>query len=416
MRIILIAVVVDLLLNSAPVLARRAAVEVVEPSGGTNATARGDWRQWISYAFRPPSREEVEVGLEARWKQLEEDVSHQKSRLAQHLEEVNRNAQETITEIEVNMDNTKKQIKKRIEADIFKQKQGWRRFRKSARAQAGIVVGGAMTFAGGALSQTSPSIQAAQLSWDVLDKYNITRGIHDPWIKDAAAGLLAVSLVATASGNSNENATLQQRTIPILTITLSIFQSVGIILDKYEGGVSPETRIAVEAVATVLGTAVLSLLPLPLSIVAASIAGASLLFQSVVAEVVSNWFWLMERGAQSFERMDRKERRKIEKTIRTQTYHILEQKLLYPVRGAFEEIHAALHNQTLAEPTLQDKVHKAINDSHKVKLVWSFAAAGMVFQILWRTKPVEHVLSSVHSWWVDLTTSKPKAIKKRRAG
>ena len=134
-----------LVLNFASVSAR-ATAKVVEQNIGTNTSLLSDWTEWIRALL--PSREEVEEGLEARWKQLEEDMTHQKSRLTQHLEEVNRNAQETMNEIEQNMDNRKKQIKKRIEADIFKQKQGWERFRKSARAQTGIVIGGAMTFAG----------------------------------------------------------------------------------------------------------------------------------------------------------------------------------------------------------------------------------------------------------------------------
>lgn len=94
----------------------------------------------------------------------------------------------------------------------------------------------------------------------------------------------------------------------------------------------------------------------------------------------------------------------------------MEKKLLYPVRGAFEEIHAALHNQTLTEPSLQSKVQKAINNSHKVKLVWSFATAGVIVQMLWRAIPVERAFSYVHRWWVVLRTDKPKPIKKHRVG
>lgn len=97
-----------------------------------------------------------------------------------------------------------------------------------------------------------------------------------------------------------------------------------------------------------------------------------------------------------------------------QVSKVLEKKLLYPVKTAYDEIQAAIRNETLAEPTLEDKVHKAIQHSMKVKVVWSLAAAGIVFQILWETKPVERVWTRVHSWWKDLRTSRPKAIKKRR--
>lgn len=410
-----IALVVTLLLHLEPVSARRKAEVVVEtPAANNTAAASTDWTSWFSYAFRPPSRKEVEVGLEARWKQLEEDVSLQRSRLSQHMEEVSRTSKEKIEELDENIDKTRKHIKRRIEADLLKQKRGWKRFRNSVRAQTGIVLGGAMTFAG----KTAPSVQAAQITWGALDKYNITRGVHEPWLKDVTAGVLAVSMVVAASGESAEDSNLKQRTIPLMTIGLAIVESVGRILDKFEGDVTPITRIAVEAVSAILGTAVLSLIPLPIGVVAASIAGSTLLFQGLVEEVVGNWWALLERGSRSFEKMDREKRRKIEKGIRTQIYHGLEKKLIYPVRDVFDEVHAALRNQTLEEPSLQDKIHEAIQHSLKVKLVWSCATAGIVFQLLWRTKPVEHAMSSVSSWFGGITTrsSHPKAVKKRRTG
>ncbi len=66
----------------------RATAKVVEQNIGTNTSLLSDWMEWIRALL--PSREEVEEGLEAQWKQLEEDMTHQKSRLTQHLEEVNR--------------------------------------------------------------------------------------------------------------------------------------------------------------------------------------------------------------------------------------------------------------------------------------------------------------------------------------
>jgi hypothetical protein len=202
-----------------------------------------------------------------------------------------------------------------------------------------------------------------------------------------------------------------------LTIGLSIAQSVGIIIDNYEGDVTPMTRAAVEAIIATVGTAVLSLLPVPLSVVASSVAGASLLYQSVITEVVSNWFYLLERGAKRFEGMDRKKRHKIEHDIRTQISKQLRKKLLYPVATAYNEVYAALHNETFTGPSLEDKIHEAIQHSLQVKLVWGCAAVGIVFQVLWRTKPVERAVSAVRSavfsGWTG-ASRKPKAIKKRK--
>lgn len=402
-----------LFLCCASISAKRATKEAViaEPSSRENnnsTRAITDWRQWISYAFRPPSRKEVEEGLEARWKQLEEDIALQHNKMQQHMEKMNENAQNTVNEIEQSVETQKKKLKKHI----FKQHEGWKRFRTSARAQVGIVVGGVMTFAGGALSETIPSLQAAQLTWSALDKYNITRGLHDPWLKDAAAAVLAVSLIHTrAKEKSMENTSGKpgavDRAAPLLTIGLSIVQSVGIIVDNYQGDVSPMARSAIEIVAAVVGTAAPSLLPVPLTVVAASVGGAVLLYQSIVSEVVANWFHMLER-------MDKEKRRKIEKGIVKQGYHQLEKKLLYPVKNAYEEVRAAVHNQTLAEPTLRDKVHEAIKHSMQVKLVWSCAALGVVCQVLWQTKPVHSACTAVRGWWTGMTTPQPQAIKKRR--
>ena len=418
MRSLLTVFVVYLVLSSTPAIARNATprtklIETTGPTNVTNTTATTGWFSWISYAFRPPSRSEVETGLEVRWKQLEEDVTLQRTRLAAHVDEMSREAQDKMYTFEQNVETKKKELKNRIEADIFKKHRGWKRFRKSVRAQAGIVLGGAMTFAGGALTQTSWQLQAAQLTWGALHKYNVTRGIHEPWLKDATAGALAVTLVAHASGKTIENVTLQ-RAVPLLTIGLSIAQSVGIIIDNYEGNVTPMTRAAVEAVIATVGTAALSILPIPLTVVAASVAGASLLYQSVITEVVSNWFFLLERGTRRFECMDLEKRRKVERDIRGVISQRLREKLLYPVGNAYKEVFAAFQNETYAGPSLEDKIYKAIQHSLQVKLVWGCAAAGILFQVLWRTKPVERVVSAVRStvcsWWIG-AKRKPKATK-----
>lgn len=398
---------VVLLLSLAPAFAIRTAqkplVETTTPS--TNSTEQTHWTSWFSYASRTPSRKEVEVGLEARWKRLEEDVSAHRSKFEQHMEQVSQQSKKRMEELDENINKERKKLKRRIEADILKQKRGWKRFLNSLRARTGIVVGGAMTF--GAV--TSPTIQTARLTWGALDKYSVTRGIiHDPWMKDAISGILAVTIIAKTSNESNEESKFTQRTIPLMTIGLAIVDSVGMILDNIEGNVTPTTRIAVEMISAVLGTAALSLIPLPISAVAASIAGASLLFQSVVAEVVGNWWAMLQKGSQRFENMDREQRRKIEKGIRKHVYRELEKRLIYPITNVFDEVSAAIRNQELEEPSLQNRIHQAIQQSLKVQLVWSFASAGIMFQLLWRTKPVEHATCAFQSWYSGITRQIPK--------
>jgi hypothetical protein len=396
----------------APAFAIRTAqpliVETTTPC--TNTTEQTHWTSWFSYALRTPSRKEVEVGLEARWKQLEEDVSAHRSKFEQHMEQVSQQSKKCMEELDENIDKERKKLKRRIEADILKQKRGCMRFLNSVRAQTGIVVGGAMTF--GAV--TSPTLQTARLTWGALDKYNVTRGIHDPWMKDATSGILAITIIAKTSKESNEESKFTQRTIPLMTIGLAIVESVGMILDNIEGNVRPTTRIAVKAISAVLGTAALSLIPLPISSVATSIAGASLLFQSVVAEVVGNWWAVLQKGSQRFEKMDLEQRRKIEKGIRKQVYRELEKKLIYPITNVFDEVAAAIRNEDLEEPSLQNRIHQAIQQSLKVKLVWSFASAGIMFQLLWRTKPVEHATCAFQSWFSGITRQRPRPVKNRR--
>jgi len=115
---------VVLLLCLAPAFAIRTAqpliVETTTPS--TNTTEQTHWTSWFSYALRTPSRKEVEVGLEARWKQLEEDVSAHRSKFEQHMEQVSQQSKKCMEELDENIDKERKKLKRRIEADILKQK------------------------------------------------------------------------------------------------------------------------------------------------------------------------------------------------------------------------------------------------------------------------------------------------------
>lgn len=412
-----LVLVVNLLVVLTSCVEARAAAGKEEVGETSTKSPNPDWRDWISYAFSPPSRQQVEEGLEARWKQLEQDVSS----LSDRMQQKTRQAQEQVAEIESQVESQKKLFKKRIAQDFLKQKQGWQRVRSSARAQTGIVLGGAMTFAGSALTQTtSPSIQTAQLTWSCLNHYNVTRGTFDPWFKDITAGALAVGIVAWKKGKTLSSDAALERTVPFLTIAMSIVQSVGIILDNYEKEgneiMSPATRAAAQVISAILGTSLLSLIPLPISVIAASVAGAHLLLHSVIQEVVGNWFYLLRGGLHKFEGMDHQKKRKLFNNVKNQAYHSLEKKLLYPAKNAFEEINAAIRNETLASPTLQENVHKAIQSSIQVKVVWSVATVGIVLQVLWKSKPVKHAVSGVVGWWKHVTTKQPRAIKKRRKG
>lgn len=275
-----------------------------------------------------------------------------------------------MSEFERSAKNTEnKQVKRRFKRDVLKQRQGWQRFRKSARDHIGRLLGGIMTFAGGSFVRTATGLQAAHLTWFSLQKSNVTKGIHDPLLKDAVAGTVGVFVVRSKSPSEQVTAGTY---LPLVTISVAIARSVGIINRYFEDDVNPMIAAALQVVIAGIGTALLSISPVPLPLVATSIAGATLMYQSFIAEVVGSWFYMLER-------ISVKKRR----SIRQKVYHSLQKKLLYPVHSAFEQINAAIHNETLASPSLHQKVNDAIYRSYQVRIVWACATAGIVLQALW---------------------------------
>jgi hypothetical protein len=102
-----------------------------------------------------------------------------------------------------------------------------------------------------------------------------------------------------------------------------------------------------------------------------------------VDEIAGNWLYMLERLPPEKKR-----------SLRQKVYHKLRKKVLYPVHKAFVQVRAAIDNETLATPTLHQKVHDAIYKSFQVRLVWTCATAGVVFQVL-LFKPSQSSVSAI---------------------
>lgn len=350
-----------------------AKVAVAKVATKNETVSTSFWR----YYLRPPSRVEFEEDLEARWKQLEDDMAAQKAQFQLHMNELNKNLVYHKSELERDLKKTEIKLKKRIARDVFKQRQGWQRFRKSVRNHVGLVVGGGMTFAGGAWVEAATGLQAAHLSWFTLHKANVTRGLHDPWIKDALAGTVAVTAVLKLSETPLKDAT-GQTILSLLTIAMALGRSTGIITSNYfSDEVNTATKTALQLTITGIGCGLLYVSPIPLPFMAVSITGATIMYESLIDEIVGNWFYIVERLSPDKQR-----------SLRQKVYHKIQQKMMYPVQSAFVQIHAAIYNETLATPTIQQKVHDAIHRSFQVRMVWTIATAGAMFQVL-LNKPLQ---------------------------
>jgi len=375
------AIIVHVLLCFVPSSAKVASRVVKQNKNETHHVVAA--QSWAEY-LRPPSREELEKDMEARWNQLEEDIMLHKAKLQYHMNQFERDVKKT-----------EKRLKRRIEKDVLKQRQGWQRFRNSVRDHIGLVLGGTMAFAGGGMERTAAAFQMCHLSWFALHKSNSTRGIYDPWLKDAVAGTVALSVISSISGTPFEQAVLQTA-LPLLTIAVALARSVGIMSDYFVDDVNPAIKTTLQVVVTGIGITSFYISPLPLPLVAASIAGATLMYESVITEVVGNWWYMLEHMSPEKKR-----------SIRQAAYRKLQQQLLYPVRNAFVQIHAAIHNETLASPTLHQKVNDAIHNSFQVRLVWACAAVGVLSQVF-LSRLIEKTANTVICTWWNGRTNKPR--------
>jgi len=79
------------------------------------------------------------------------------------------------------------------------------------------------------------------------------------------------------------------------------------------------------------------------------------MYQSFIEEVVGNWFYMVESMSPQKQR-----------SLRQAIYRKLQKKLMYPVQNAYEQVKAALYNETLSSPCLYEKVNDAIYSAYQV--------------------------------------------------
>ena len=136
------------------------------------------------------------------------------------------------------------------------------------------------------------------------------------------------------------------------------------------------------------------LLPIPTPLMAASLTGTKLMLDSIVDEVVGNWFDMVERIGPARLRLPQR------------LYHVLQQKcqetFLYPVQEALLELEAtfvegesrlaSFWGWLLQKPRViaiekdrkentRERVKKAVSKCFRVRLNWMIATLGVAVQM-----------------------------------
>jgi hypothetical protein len=127
------------------------------------------------------------------------------------------------------------------------------------------------------------------------DRLNITRGssIGALWLKDMASLGASVVVMRQLPESSTH---LLEPMVPPTTVAYAVARTVHKILEQLDDdSVSRLAKKAAALIAAAAGVAIASVLPIPMPLVAASLAGSKLLFDSVASEVVGTWFYHMER-------------------------------------------------------------------------------------------------------------------------
>jgi hypothetical protein len=223
-------------------------------------------------------------------------------------------------------------------------------------------------------------------------KFNVTRGISNPWLKDAVSSAVAVLAMSRLPGTPLE------RVLPPFTVALSLLFTVNKIVDMLEEDAPPLARKTAAAIVTIGGVTILSVLPLPMPLIAASVAGTKLMVDSITDELVGNWFEMLERIGP--------ERLNLPRRLYNNLYRKFQRKFLYPAREALEEIEAFFLNSTALEKnngiSLSTKVKDAVSRNLRLRLMWYTAASGVVFQLLVMKRMDVAMSSFLRKWWGEL--------------
>lgn len=326
-------------------------------------------------------------------------------RIQQELEILKQQAQQ----VERDMGTQLELVKRKIRCKVLRQREGWNRWSRSIRNFIGLVVGSVCTFAGGLSTisrRQAVALQAGQFTWMTTNhffgdfarasrKNDNARKFRDQqpsrgrgpvtvnkhsWIQDTTFLAVATLILRDAVPLTPQ----LERVMPLFTVGYAVFRStlrIFHILDEREKveAYSPLQGTIAATLSAVLGMALVTVLPIPISVMAASLAGTKLVIDSVIDEVVGNWFHMMERIGP--------ERLQLPRRLYRAVLRKFQREFLYPVREAFAELEGILlskdesTNDKGNEMSLRSKVKEAVSRCPRLRLVWTIASLGILVQM-----------------------------------
>lgn len=324
--------------------------------------------------------------------------------------------QQKAQQVERDMGAQLEYVKRKVKRELLRQREGWNRLNRSIRNHVGLLVGGLCTFAGGlspVSRQRAVTLQAGQFTWITTNHFfgnttwpsfqtNRTQEQRDVlpartspatdkhyWIQDTA--FVAITALLWKDILPINKPQLE-RFLPVITVGFAVFRSTRRIIDILkEGGqvdASPLQEITVASVSAVFGVSLLTRLPVPTAVVAASLAGTKLIIDSVLDEIIGNWFAMLERIGP--------ERLNLPRRLYNALCRNFQRRFLYPVRDAFVELEGVFLSSTVSRDSssrhgsngskysmanLRNKVREAVSRCFRLRLHWTIAGLGVLVQM-----------------------------------
>lgn len=226
--------------------------------------------------------------------QLVKDVLNEEEGLQENLQKADERFYSDMNDASASLHKairqSQRRFRKRILKSVFSQRVGWLRFRHSMRDYVGLILGGAMVFRGNTspllVSGGAVAVQSAQLGWDVLEAWHVLP--HEPWLYDASAVAVAIATWKKLPG------TELSKHLPLVFLALSLFQCASLVIDQWNEQNQGNAPLSYAFLATALSFIGLRVANIPIPLVAASLSGALLVYESVQAEIAGNWVYMME--------------------------------------------------------------------------------------------------------------------------
>jgi hypothetical protein len=364
---------------------------------------------------------------------------------------------QTAQQMEQGLESQLESVKRTVKRELLRQREGWNRWSRSIRNHLGLIVGTLCTFTGGlspVARRRAVALQAGQLTWMTTNHYlsslmggNITtttKTTRTPFRKkknqDQNGGRDQVSLLSKLMSSSSvkdkqhswiqdtaflavtgllwrNNALLPLNSrptyflelfLPVFTVGYAFSRSARRIIDilkeqqqkeQLKLDVSPLQAAVVKTASAIVGVSLVTLvLPIPTAVVAASLAGTKLMVDSVMDEVVGNWFDMLQRIGPE----------RLSSRLYNAVYRKFQREFLYPVRDAFTELEVVFsafssttedeerrpsnHNNKRVntdnkdkdandDASLRNKVKSAVSRCFRLRLHWTITSLGVLVQM-----------------------------------